>query len=48
MVSQRGSPYAPATTDDLLPGTSDLVAGWYMIDVESQEGAVELRGLRLL
>ena len=25
-----------------MPETSDLVAGWYMIDVESYERAVEL------
>jgi hypothetical protein len=33
---------APVTTDGPLPETSDLVAGWYMIDVESHERAVEL------
>ena len=32
----------PVTTDGPLPETSDLVAGWYMIDVESHERAVEL------
>jgi hypothetical protein len=29
-------------TDLPLPETSDLIAGWYMIDVESRERAVEL------
>ncbi len=33
---------APVTTDGPLPETSDLVAGWYMIDVESHERAVEV------
>ena len=33
---------APVTTDGPLPETSDLVAGWWMIDVESHERAVEL------
>jgi hypothetical protein len=33
---------AAVTTDGPLPETSDLVAGWFMIDVESHERAVEL------
>ena len=33
---------APVTTDGPPPGSSDLVAGWYLIDVESHERAVEL------
>src|SRR4029453_363332 len=33
---------APVPTDGPLPETSDLVAGWYMIDVESHERALEL------
>jgi hypothetical protein len=37
-----GPDAAPVTTDGPLPETSDLVAGWYMIDVESIERAVEL------
>ena len=32
----------PVITDGSLPETSDLVAGWFMIDVESHERAVEL------
>jgi hypothetical protein len=32
----------PTTPGGPLPETSDLVAGWYMVDVESYERAVEL------
>jgi hypothetical protein len=35
-TSRRSPPTGP------LPETSDLVAGWFMIDVESRERAVEL------
>ena len=35
---------APVATDGPLPETSDLVAGWYMVDVESRERAIELAG----
>ena len=41
-VRYSGPDAAPVTTDGPLPETSDLVAGWYMIDVESHERAVEL------
>ena len=41
-VRYGGPDAAPVTTDGPLPETSDLVAGWYMIDVESFERAVEL------
>jgi len=41
-VRYGGQDAAPVTTDGPLPETSDLVAGWYMIDVESYERAVEL------
>src|ERR1700727_1759754 len=41
-VRYGGPDAAPATTDGPLPETSALVAGWYMIDVESYERAVEL------
>ena len=34
--------WAPEDVEAPLPETSDLVAGWYMIDVESHERAVEL------
>src|SRR5215208_7009507 len=38
-----GGPDAdPVTTDGPHPETSDLVAGWWMIDVDSHERAVEL------
>ena len=30
------------TTDGPLPETSDLVAGWYLVDVDSHERAVEI------
>jgi len=33
---------APVTTDGPLPETSDLVVGWYLIEVESHARAVEL------
>lgn len=33
---------APVTTEGPHPETSDLVAGWYMIDVESHERALEV------
>jgi hypothetical protein len=41
-VRYGGPDAAPITTDGPLPETSDLVAGWFMIDVESYERAVEL------
>ncbi len=41
-VRWGGPGAAPVTTDGPLPETSDLVAGWYMIDVVSHERAVEL------
>ncbi len=37
-----GPDAAPVTTDGPLPETSDLVAGWFMIDVETYERALEL------
>lgn len=37
-----GPDAAPVTTDGRHPETSDLVAGWWMIDVYSDERAVEL------
>jgi len=40
-VRHGGPDAAPVTSDGPLPETSDLVAGWYMIDVESHERAVE-------
>ena len=41
-VRYGGPNAAPVTTDGPHPETSDLVAGWYMIDVASRERAVEL------
>ena len=41
-VRYGGPDAAPVTTDGPLPETNDLVAGWYMVDVESYERAVEL------
>jgi hypothetical protein len=41
-VRYGGPDAAPVTTDGPLPETSDLVAGWYMVDVESRERAIEL------
>jgi hypothetical protein len=43
-VRYGGPEAAPVTTDGPLPETSDLVAGWWMIDVESYARAVELAG----
>jgi hypothetical protein len=41
-VRYGGPDAAPVTTVGPLPETNDLVAGWYMIDVDSYERAVEL------
>jgi len=41
-VRYGGPGAAPVTTDGQHPETSDLVAGWYMIDVESRERAHEV------
>jgi hypothetical protein len=41
-VRYGGPGQAPVVTDGPHPETSDLVAGWYMIDVDSYERAVEL------
>src|SRR2546421_7596161 len=40
-VRYGGPDAAPVTTDGPLPETSDLVAGWYMIDGDSHEPAVQ-------
>lgn len=37
-----GPETAPVTTEGPHPETSDLVAGWFMIDVESRERALEV------
>jgi hypothetical protein len=41
-VRYGGRDAAPVTTHGPHPETSDLVAGWWMIDVESRERAIEL------
>jgi hypothetical protein len=41
-VRYGGPDAAPVTTDGPLPETSDLIAGWYMVDVESRERALEI------
>ena len=41
-VRYGGPDAAPVTTDGPLPETSDLAAGWFMIDVESRERALEI------
>ncbi len=41
-VRYGGPGAAPVTTEGPHPETSDLVAGWYMIDVESHERALEI------
>jgi hypothetical protein len=41
-VRYGGPDAAPVTTDGPHPETRDLVAGWYMIDVDSYERALEL------
>jgi hypothetical protein len=42
LVLYGGPDAAPVTSDGPLPETSDLVAGWYMVDVDSRERAVEI------
>jgi hypothetical protein len=44
-VRYGGPDAAPVTTEGPHPETSDLVAGWYLIDVESRERAVEIAAL---
>ena len=41
-VRYGGPDAAPVTTEGPHPETSDLIAGWWMIDVKSYERAVEL------
>src|SRR5512133_344154 len=41
-VRYGGPDAAPVTTDGPHPETSDLVAGWWIIDVDSYERALEL------
>jgi hypothetical protein len=41
-VRYDGEGAPPVTTDGPMPETSDLIAGWFMVDVESHERAVEV------
>lgn len=41
-VRYGGPDAAPVTTDGPHPETSDLIAGWYMIDVDSYERALAI------
>src|SRR5690349_14348045 len=41
-VRYGGPDAAPVTTDGPHPETSGLVAGWYMVDVDSYERALEI------
>lgn len=41
-VRYGGPDAAPVTTEGPHPETSDLIAGWWMIDVDSHERAVEI------
>ena len=41
-VRYGGPDAAPVVTDAPHPETADLVAGWYMVDVDSYERALEL------
>ena len=41
-VRWGGPDAAPVTTEGPHPETSDLVAGWYMVDVDSHQRALEI------
>ena len=41
-VRYDGPDAAPVATEGPHPETSDLVAGWYLVDVDSYERAVEI------
>ena len=47
-VRYGGPGAAPVVTDGPHPETSDLVAGWYMIDVDSLRAGARDRGLRVV
>ena len=47
-VRYGGPGAAPVTTDGPYPETSDLVAGWYLVDVDSYERALEIAGARVV
>ena len=41
-VQYGGPDAAPVVTDGPFPETKELIAGWYLIDVDSQERAYEV------
>jgi hypothetical protein len=44
-VRYGGPDAAPVVTDGPFPETKELIAGWYLIDVESQERAHQVAAL---
>jgi hypothetical protein len=44
-VQYGGPEAAPVVTDGPFPETKELIAGWFMIDVDSQERAYEVAAL---
>ena len=44
-VRYGGPDAAPVVTDGPFPETKELIAGWFMIDVDSQERAYEVAAL---
>jgi hypothetical protein len=44
-VRYGGPGAAPVVTDGPFPETKELIAGWYLIDVESQERAHEVAAI---
>jgi hypothetical protein len=44
-VQYGGPDAAPVVTDGPFPETKELIAGWYMIDVESETRAYEVAAL---
>ncbi len=44
-VQYGGPDAAPVVTDGPFPETKELIAGWYMIDVESEARAYEVAAL---
>jgi hypothetical protein len=44
-VQYGGPDAAPVVTDGPFPETKELIAGWFMIDVDSQERAYEVAAL---
>lgn len=44
-IRYGGPDAAPVVTDGPLTETTDLIAGWYMVDVDSRERALEIAAL---